>query len=134
MGPTNESNSSWIRLLGKKLLTFIYNCIITYININNFFIFLYIQPFEHSESLNDQLTSVELYKQLHASVIESPELNPLYGQFTQQFLNYAILHHDIIAKFGRYPHRNFILGRTSSAEEIEYLESGAQTFGVTKIK
>jgi uncharacterized protein (DUF924 family) len=84
--------------------------------------------------LSDQLISVELFQKLRDDVAKSPELELLYGQFTQQFLNYAISHHDIIAKFGRYPHRNFIVGRTSTPQEIEYLDSGAETFGVTKTK
>lgn len=82
----------------------------------------------------DQITSIELYQELRSDVSKSPELESLYGQFTTQFLNYAILHRDIIEKFGRYPHRNFILGRSSTPEEIEYLENGAETFGVTKTK
>ena len=82
----------------------------------------------------DQITSVQLYQQLREDVSKSPELEKLYGQFTAKFLDYAILHRDIIQRFGRYPHRNFVLGRTSTPEEIEYLESGAETFGVSKVK
>ena len=84
--------------------------------------------------MDDQITSVELYQELRSDVSKSPELEALYGEFTAQFLNYAIRHRDIIEKFGRYPHRNFILGRSSTPEEVEYLENGAETFGVTKVK
>lgn len=80
------------------------------------------------------MTSVKLYEELKEDVSKSPELEKLYGQFTTQFLNYATLHYDIIKKFGRYPHRNFIMGRESTPEEIKYLESGAETFGVSKVK
>jgi uncharacterized protein (DUF924 family) len=38
-------------------------------------------------------------------------------------------HHDIIKRFGRYPHRNAALGRTMTADEIAYLEGGGETFG-----
>ena len=64
-------------------------------------------PFMHSESLADQERSVELNAALDAS--------------TQRF---AILHRDIIARFGRFPHRNELLGRTSSAEEQRFLDEG----------
>lgn len=84
--------------------------------------------------MSDQITSVKLYQELRSEVSKSPELESLYGQFTGQFLSYAILHRDIIEKFGRYPHRNLILGRSSTAEEIKYLKNGAETFGVTKVK
>eukprot|EP01039_Chlorochromonas_danica_P006979 gene6978-7721_t len=95
--------------------------------------FVYL-PYEHSEKMSDQLISVQLSKDLRQEVASVPEVEKVYGQFAQQCLHYATLHHDIIAKFGRYPHRNFILGRTSTPEETEYLESGAETFGVTKTK
>jgi uncharacterized protein (DUF924 family) len=43
--------------------------------------------------------------------------------------DFARLHHDIIARFGRFPHRNGVLNRESNADEREYLEEGAPTFG-----
>lgn len=84
--------------------------------------------------MNDQIISVNLFQELRDDVSKSLqlEIQTFYGQFTNQFLNYAILHKEIIQKFGRYPHRNGVLGRTSTPQEIEYLESGAETFGVTK--
>ncbi|CAN7363791.1 DUF924 family protein [Variovorax paradoxus] len=64
-------------------------------------------PFMHSESLDDQQRSVELNAALNAN--------------TQRF---AVLHRDIIARFGRFPHRNKLLGRTSTAEEQRFLDEG----------
>jgi len=64
-------------------------------------------PFMHSESPDDQQRSVELNAALDAN--------------TQRF---AVLHRDIIARFGRFPHRNRLLGRTSSAEEQRFLDEG----------
>jgi uncharacterized protein (DUF924 family) len=64
-------------------------------------------PFMHSESLADQERSVELNAALDAN--------------TQRF---AVLHRDIIARFGRFPHRNRLLGRISSAEEQRFLDDG----------
>ncbi len=69
-------------------------------------VFLYL-PFMHSESLADQDLSVILF-----------EAAGLHGN-----LRYARHHRDIVRRFGRFPHRNAILGRESTAEEIEYLNS-----------
>jgi uncharacterized protein (DUF924 family) len=62
-------------------------------------------PLEHSESLADQERSVQLHEAIG---------------FTQ----YAIEHRDIIRRFGRFPHRNRVLGRPSTAEEQAFLEQG----------
>lgn len=68
--------------------------------------FIYL-PFGHSESLADQERSVEL----------SRRLGPPH-------LAHAEHHRDIVREFGRFPHRNAILGRLSSAAEQRYLASG----------
>jgi len=68
--------------------------------------FLYM-PFMHSEALADQQRALELFDQ--------PGL--------EDNLRFARHHHGIIEKFGRFPHRNQVLGRDSSAAEIEYLNS-----------
>lgn len=68
--------------------------------------FLYM-PFMHSEDLADQELSLRLFDQ--------PGL--------ESSLRFARHHHDIVARFGRFPHRNAALGRSSSAAEIEYLNS-----------
>ena len=44
-------------------------------------------------------------------------------------VHYACEHHDIIERFGRFPHRNRILGRESTEEELAYLADGAPSFG-----
>ncbi len=68
--------------------------------------FLYM-PFMHSEELADQDLSLRLYDQ--------PGL--------ESNLRFARHHRDIVARFGRFPHRNAALGRDSSEAEIEYLQS-----------
>lgn len=70
--------------------------------------FFYI-PFMHSESLADQEYCVALFKER------------LPGSYNER---YAVDHCEIIRRFGRFPHRNRILGRPSTPEEIAYLESG----------
>lgn len=64
-------------------------------------------PFMHSEALTDQDRSVRLYEQ--------PGL--------EDSLRYAHHHRDLIRRFGRFPHRNAILGRVSTPEELAYLAS-----------
>lgn len=68
------------------------------------FLFL---PFMHSESIEDQNFSVEMYA---AAGLEDN-------------LRYAKHHRDVVERFGRFPHRNEFLGRVSTAEEIEYLKN-----------
>jgi uncharacterized protein (DUF924 family) len=64
-------------------------------------------PFMHSENLADQDRAVELTRKLG----DDP-------------LRYAILHRDIIARFGRFPHRNAVLGRATTPEEQRFLDDG----------
>lgn len=68
--------------------------------------FIYL-PFEHSENINDQHRSIELFE-------KTKDDDPLG-------YDYALRHFKIIEKFGRYPHRNKILGRDNTPEEEEYL-------------
>jgi len=74
-------------------------------------IFLYL-PFEHSEALADQLRAVELIEALGDA----------------EFARYAEAHRDVIARFGRFPHRNQILGRESTPEETEFLQQPGSAF------
>jgi uncharacterized protein (DUF924 family) len=68
-------------------------------------------PFEHSESLEDQILSCELMKEF------DPELR-----------EYAERHRDIIQRFGRFPHRNALLGRENTAAETEFLKLPGSRF------
>jgi uncharacterized protein (DUF924 family) len=69
--------------------------------------FVYL-PFEHSENVADQQRSVALFKALGDA----------------ENLRYAEIHEDIIRKFGRFPHRNQVLGRTTTDAEAAFLKSG----------
>ncbi len=75
-------------------------------------------PLQHSELLADQKLSVECYEQLVAST--SGVLREFMGSFVRSAQN----HRDIIRQFGRFPHRNKAIGRTSRPEELEYLKYG----------
>ena len=85
------------------------------------FLFL---PLQHSEVIDDQTRAVQLYETL---TTQSP--GP-YLESAKNSLDYAKRHCDIIRRFGRFPHRNAILGRVSTEAEIEFLASGGETFGV----
>lgn len=79
--------------------------------------FLYL-PFEHSESLVDQHTSVGLFSELR-------DQTPMgMRDLTGGYLRFAHQHRDVIRRFGRFPHRNAVLGRASSPEEQAYLSAG----------
>ncbi len=73
-------------------------------------------PFEHSEDLADQVMSL----QLHADLPEDED--------KPQLLDYARRHYEIIARFGRFPHRNAILGRASTAAEEVFLRQPDSSF------
>lgn len=76
-------------------------------------VFLYL-PFEHSEDLADQDRAVQLFE----SLAGFPEV--------ASTIEYAHRHRDVIARFGRFPHRNVALGRANTAAETAYLaEPGA---------
>lgn len=79
--------------------------------------FLY-HPFEHSEDAEDQERSVVLFETLAA---EAP---PPWREFAADFVPYAHAHRDVIARFGRFPHRNPMLGRVNTPEERVYLDRG----------
>jgi len=68
-------------------------------------VFCYL-PFEHSEALADQDRAVALCEGLDT------------------YAKYARIHHDVIARFGRFPHRNAVLGRATTAEEQAFLDAG----------
>lgn len=63
-------------------------------------------PFEHSEELGDQERALKLYRNLD----------------NEESMKSAVGHHDAIKRFGRFPHRNAVLGRQNTPEEDEYLK------------
>jgi uncharacterized protein (DUF924 family) len=65
-------------------------------------------PFMHSENLADQEYCLELFR----------------ASGDEEGIKYAEIHRDAIRRFGRFPHRNEMLGRSSSADEVAYLDAG----------
>lgn len=77
--------------------------------------FLYM-PFQHSEAVDDQLRSLTLYDRLSGD-----DDNPRSKESAQR-------HYEIVARFGRFPHRNAVLGRSSTEEELAFLKEPNSSF------
>jgi len=75
--------------------------------------FLYM-PFMHSEDLGDQRRSVELFRDLDTGEMDAA--------------GYAVQHMEIVRRFGRFPHRNAVLGRATTPEEAEFLREPGSSF------
>ena len=76
----------------------------------------YYLPFEHSEDISMQRRCLALIESM-------PEITARAGYY-----DYAMRHFEIIKRFGRFPHRNVVLGRESTPEELEFLQQPGATF------
>lgn len=79
-------------------------------------------PLQHAEDRAAQVLSVQQFRAL-------AERNPKHHHVFNHFLEFAEEHRNVIERFGRFPHRNAILGRESTAGETAYLEQGAPRYG-----
>ena len=79
-------------------------------------------PFEHAEDVKLQRIGVRLFERL------ATEVAPAWRKEYVSFADYAGHHRDIIERFGRFPHRNAILGRVSTPEEVEFLKQPGSSF------
>lgn len=84
-------------------------------------VFFYL-PLEHAESLAHQEHALQLFTSLAQEVPAAQQ-----GAFAG-FVDFARRHHDVVARFGRFPHRNVILGRLSSADEEAFLLQPGSSF------
>lgn len=84
-------------------------------------VFVYL-PLEHAESIEVQDLSVALYETLANEAVAAER------QLFDGFLDYARKHRDVVVRFGRFPHRNELLGRPDTAEEIEFLKQPGSRF------
>ena len=82
------------------------------VNVERWFAYM---PFQHAESVAAQERSLELFRRLRDDGLGSP-------------LPWAERHAEVVRRFGRFPHRNAILGRTSTPEEVEFLASQGSRF------
>lgn len=83
----------------------------------------FFMPLQHAESLGVQDKSVRIYNALAEGV--SDTLRETFLTFAQ----FAELHRDIVAQFGRFPHRNRHLGRANTSEEAAFLAADGPAFG-----
>lgn len=83
----------------------------------------FLLPYQHSEKLAIQKAGVELYEMVAAKAADE------WRAVAEGYRDFAVRHYDIIAQFGRFPHRNQVLGRQSSGAEERYLAGGGDTFG-----
>jgi len=84
-------------------------------------VFVYL-PLEHAESIKMQDLSVALYEKLAQNAAAAERL------LFDGFLDYASKHREVVARFGRFPHRNELLGRPGTADEIEFLKQPGSRF------
>lgn len=75
-------------------------------------------PLMHAESMDLQERSMHCFKQL------CDDAPPEHQDTCAGVLDFARRHRDVIVRFGRFPHRNEVLGRASTSEELEYLAAG----------
>ena len=85
-------------------------------------VFFYM-PLQHAESSKVQKKSCEVYRNLASAV------SPTHKETFETVAQFAQLHADIIEQYGRFPHRNKVLGRENTTEEEAYLAGDAPTFG-----
>ncbi len=85
-------------------------------------VFFYM-PLQHAESRKVQSKSVDIFSRLANAV------SPTYRETFDTVAQFAELHADIVQKYGRFPHRNAVLGRPNTPEEDEYLAGESPTFG-----
>jgi uncharacterized protein (DUF924 family) len=81
-------------------------------------------PLQHAESRETQALALETFRRLAAADMEET-----VAGIVQNAADFAVLHKDIVDRFGRFPHRNKVLGRESTPEELEFLSSGGSSFG-----
>ena len=83
----------------------------------------FLMPYQHSEDIEVQRAGVAL---MQAMVSEAP---PEWKPAAEGFADFAVRHHDIVESYGRFPHRNKVLGRRSTEAESRFLAAGGETFG-----
>lgn len=88
-------------------------------------------PFMHSEDGELHRRCVRMCEELvdDAARVEDEKDREVAVQFARTLLDFERRHQAIVERFGRYPHRNKVLGRVSTEEEEAYMRDGGETFG-----
>ena len=87
----------------------------------------YYMAFTHSEELQDHESNMNILLGVKRRAEQKGDGDAI--EYVERNLGFEKRHNVILERFGRYPHRNQVLGRESTAEEKEYLETGGETFG-----
>jgi uncharacterized protein (DUF924 family) len=85
-------------------------------------------PFQHCESIDDQREAIRLSSEIAQAAPTA------WRPVLERYLQFAKQHLALIERFGRFPHRNHVLGRTPTAEEEAYLRGGGASFGQDRYK
>ena len=85
-------------------------------------VFFYM-PLQHAESRKVQQKSCDIFNKL------AEAMSPTYKETFQTIAQFAELHRDIVERFGRFPHRNSLLGRRNTPDEEEFLTGDSPNFG-----
>lgn len=83
----------------------------------------FLMPYQHAEDISVQRAGVKL---MQSMVDGAPDE---WREIATGYNDFAVAHHDIVAEYGRFPHRNSLLGRSSTEDEVSFLASGGETFG-----
>lgn len=83
----------------------------------------YLMPYQHSEDLEVQRAGVALMQAMVSEAL------PEWQDSARGFSDFAMRHYDIVESYGRFPHRNKVLGRNSTKAETRFLSEGGETFG-----
>jgi uncharacterized protein (DUF924 family) len=84
--------------------------------------FFFYLPFEHAEDPKDQARSVTLFRRW------AEEHRGVARERALEQMKYVLRHQEIVARFGRFPHRNAVLGRESTPEEMAFLQEPNSSF------
>lgn len=87
----------------------------------------YYMALTHSEDLQDHRSHMNMLLGVKRRMEQKRDEDAI--KYVETTIGFEKRHNVILEKFGRYPHRNQVLGRESTAEEMEYLENGGETFG-----
>ena len=85
-------------------------------------IWLY-HPFHHSEDVAEQDRGLEILRALRQ------DADPAWHAYVERSIEGWSRHRDIVSRFGRFPHRNAVLGRDSTTEELEHLAADGKSYG-----
>lgn len=83
-----------------------------------------LMPLQHAESRAIQARSTDAFNALASEYSSGPA-----GPLLEKTAKFAVEHREIVDRFGRFPHRNRVLGRESTDEELEFLAAGGPSFG-----